>query len=36
MKLVYAITFFKMKKFGGPLKKLCGPPEGRGPPVEKR
>ena len=26
---------FKLEKFGGPLKKLCGPPVGRGPPVEK-
>jgi len=25
----------KLEKFGGPLKDLCGPPEGRGPPVEK-
>jgi len=25
----------KLEKFGGPLKNLCGPPEGRGPPVEK-
>jgi hypothetical protein len=24
----------KLEKFGGPLKNLCGPPEGRGLPVE--
>ena len=29
------VDFFRLEKFGGPLKKLRGPPVGRGPPVEK-
>ena len=32
---VYNYILFKWEKFGGPLKKLRGPPVVRGPPVEK-